>query len=119
MPSSIRRRSSWYRSIVARTSSRGYDMSLLSSLGCSSWWFARSGPGGPVGVPRRDQFGNGFLAASEALHLGRLLGLEVLVDAEEMCDLVAQVQRDVPDVGGVVPLGIVLEHGDQLGVHAL
>src|SRR6202042_1553184 len=44
----------------------------------------------------------------EALHLDRLLGFEVLVDAEEMGDLVAEVLGDVVDVAGLVPLGVVL-----------
>ncbi len=36
-----------------------------------------------------------------------------------MRDLVAQVLGDVVDVVGVVPLGVVLEHADQLGVDPL
>src|SRR6516164_9123447 len=72
------------RAMVAWTSSRGKAMSLVSSLGFVVGGGPRSGLAGLVPATCRFQLGERFFSPGEALDLGRLLRLKVLVDAEEV-----------------------------------
>ena len=71
---------------------------------------------GPEGLPARLQLPERGVAALEPHDLGVFLGLEVLVDAEEVLDLVEEMLWQIFDVLSVVPLWVVLQDGQQLGV---
>src|ERR1700722_2392010 len=98
--------------MVARTSSGGNGMCVVSSLGGRAVsGRAGSGFGGLEGTPAGGKLLERLGPAGEALDLGRLQWLEILVDAEEVGDLVTEVLGDVVNVLCAVPLRVVLEHG--------